>query len=78
MYKWIFSMSVLEHIHDPLKVVNMWGKHLLPGGKIIGDMARDIGGEHLEVAIKQYDKVTKRIAEINKENNFLKEKLGKS
>ena len=65
-YKYIFSNSVLEHIHDPLKVVNMWEKHLLPGGKILGDMAKDIGGEHLEVAINQYDAVAKRVAEINK------------
>jgi 2-polyprenyl-3-methyl-5-hydroxy-6-metoxy-1,4-benzoquinol methylase len=75
-YDFICSNSVLEHLPEPVKTVEMFGEHLKPGGQIIVSMARDIHGQHLEQAIKQYDDVIRRLNEINQKSaNYLKLQL---
>jgi 2-polyprenyl-3-methyl-5-hydroxy-6-metoxy-1,4-benzoquinol methylase len=64
-YKWIVATDVLEHLHDPIKVIKMWKEHLLPKGKILVSIAKDIGHEHLAVAINKYDKIMSLISKIN-------------
>lgn len=67
-YDWIICNSVLEHIPDPLKIVDMWGEHLTERGQIINSMATDVGGPHLQVSINQYNNVVALVDHINKEH----------
>jgi 2-polyprenyl-3-methyl-5-hydroxy-6-metoxy-1,4-benzoquinol methylase len=67
-YDYITSNSVLEHIPDPIKTVNMFADHLKPGGKIIASMANDIHGQHLKESIDRYSEVIGLVTEINKKS----------
>lgn len=69
-YDYITSNSVLEHLPDPIAAVKMFGRHLNPGGQIIASMARDIHGQHLKIAIDQYDEVMKLIGKINRGESY--------
>jgi SAM-dependent methyltransferase len=64
-FDYITSNSVLEHLPDPIKTVEMFGRHLNKGGMIIASMAQDIHGQHLKKAIDRYDEVIDLIDKIN-------------
>ena len=64
-YDYITSISVLEHLPDPIKAVKMFGEHLTPNGQIIASMATDIHGQHLKKAIDKYNEVINLVGRIN-------------
>ena len=67
-YDWIISNSVLEHIPNPIRVINMWKEHLTQRGKIIDSMAVDIGGPHLAQSISMHKETRELIEKINSRN----------
>ena len=67
MYQLIIANDVFEHLHYPLKVLDMFKEHLLPKGRLVINIAHDIGGPHLRETINNTGKINKRIREINNE-----------
>ena len=66
MYQLIMANDVFEHLHYPIKTLKMLENQLLPKGKIIGNVALDIGGPHLKSTIERKQKIYTFINNINK------------